>query len=559
MTAMRPADLSKDAPSYRELYRAGSFAQRAFIDGNELRKQAKARGIHLPLFPQRQVLEPLDQAGAFSPLAFCQTNSSGVQTWLRPDPDLYLWREAHAFAPWEDRAWQPPWRDGHPIVAECYSPWQLLYLRDAVDELSVPVDARVLLDQHSLERDREGLELQARGRLARWRKLDDDWRSLIKLLVALQSRFLPYRTGKTILLHDADGSNERIDPTEIARRDFDPKAILHAFHLELDELAHLHFSIAEDGRRLDPTPSWYELLDAAPRERTDLLRNDALLARDFYDAAFLLRGLYYLATDEWLPEPDQLEPEPTVEAWERRHLPRPGGERSRSRMDVKHVLIREGVYPHLVHCFVEGVTEDIIFGRLLPFLGFNEKAGFTVTNIHGVDNAKRYETLFNAATQYAARTVLIADKEGDIERTLKRLRSAGLFTDESDVLLWELDGQPSSFEEVNFTMDELLDGIRSAGARREPDAHLSLTIDQANASFNEAVEAAKVEGKPRPAIAGLVLKLAASPEYGAISVSKQELARELAETLKEAIREAGHLAAAGQTRPLLRGLWRWIA
>jgi hypothetical protein len=282
-----------------------------------LQKQAKVRGIHLPLFPRETVLEPLDRAGALSPLAFCQTNSSGVTTWLHPDPDCYVWREENDFVPWGKHAWQPPWRDGHPIIAECFSPWQMLYLREATEGQLVPVDARSLLDDERLANDREWLEHQARGRVARWERLDEDWRSLIKLLTALQWRFLPYRTGRSILLHDSSNPSERVDQMEIAHREFDPAGVLETFELELDDLARLHFTIADAGHRLDPTPSLYELMDAAPRKRTDLLRGDALLARDYYDAAFLLRGLYYLATDEWLPEPDELKPEHTVEAWQR--------------------------------------------------------------------------------------------------------------------------------------------------------------------------------------------------------------------------------------------------
>ena len=62
--------------------------------------------------------------------------------------------------------------------------------------------------------------------------------------------------------------------------------------------------------------------------------------------------------------------------------------------------------------------------------------------------------------------------------------------------------------------------------------------------------------RPPPALTGLALQLA---EDRGIRVSKPELAAVLAEKLVREIRRAGHLADAGQRRPLLAHLWYWIA
>lgn len=559
MPPLRPTELVGPGPTYDELYAEGAFAQRPFIGARDLRGLAQARGVYLPLFPRGDVLEPLDQAGALSPVAFRQTNYSGERTWLHPDPDELVWREQRDPERWDNHAWQPPWRDDPPVISECYSPWQLLYLADAVEGLDVHVDARSLLDDQRFAREADGLRLQAADRLAHWRELDAAWQPFLKLLVALQPRLWPYRAGRTTLLVDMSSTPPaRVDPLEQARETFDARGVLDRFEIDLESLAWLHYHAAGDAQRLDPAPHLYRLLDAAPRKRTDLLRGEALRARDLYDAASLLRGLYYLATDQWLPGPDELDTDGTVEEWQRRHLPRPEQPPPRSRRQLKEVLIAEGVYPHRVHFFVEGQTEEHVLTRLLRFLGYDEQSGMTVTNIHGIDKADRYSVLFSAATEYAARTVIIGDREGEIDRTIRRLRDAGVFTDEADVLLWQVDGVPASFEEANFTYDELLAAITRAACQRTPDARLTLTSEILEEEFDKRVQVAAAGNAQRPALANVALELARDERYGAIRAAKTELAVHLADALEAAVREAGDLAEAGKHRPLLPRLWYWL-
>ena len=191
---------------------------------------------------------------------------------------------------------------------------------------------------------------------------------------------------------------------------------MRRFELSLDDVATLHLEVAERGSRLDPMPRWHRLTEAAPRKVTDDLRGSALQSRDFYDAAYLLRGLYYLATTRWLPRPDELDDYGTVSEHRRRHLPRGSQPAREQRLDLKNLLIREGLYPHRIHFFVEGHTEKIVLDRLLPFLGYHMPgSGMSVTNIRGVDQAQRSAVIFASATRVASRTVLIADREGTFE------------------------------------------------------------------------------------------------------------------------------------------------
>jgi hypothetical protein len=507
-----------------------------------------ARGLYLPLFPRREYLEPMDRAGGFMPIGFLQTNFTPETTWLRPDPDLVAWREEQQFRGWDTHGWYL--RDErHVIVSERYSPWQLLYLADAIAEWNATVSLRQVAQYGN-----DGPEILARQQAAsaaRLRALDEEWRPAIKLLVALQPRLWPYRRGKTTLLYDRE-VGERVDQLQLAAKTFDPQALLRRFELSREDLARLHLWFAETARRLDPMPRWHRLAEAAPRAVTDDLRGDALRARDFYDATHQLRGLYYLLTERWLPRADEVDDDRMVEEFRRRHLPRRAQPEPWQRIDLKELLLREGLYPHRIHFFVEGDSEKIVLDRLLPFLGYElPGSGMAVTNIRGVDQAQRHALIFQSATQVAARTVLIADLEGTLSRILKRLRGEGLFADDDDVVLWSKDGRSIDFEEANFTAREILNAIQTAARKRVPGIRLNLTVAELR-----DVRAARTRPKrPPPALTKLTLELA---EGRGVRVSKTELAAVLAEKLVREIRRAGHLTEAAKRRPLLAKLWYWI-
>jgi hypothetical protein len=546
--AVRLRHVPPAAPSYSELFAEGGFSQRRLVSARDLREAAIHRGLDLPLSPRADVLEPVDRAGGFCPIGFLQTNFTPETVSLHPDPALMVWREERRFEPWDEHGWYFDRDDPYINVSERYSPWQLLYLPVALElwEELVPL-SWVELGQGSVA---EYITARRAVRSDALLRLDEDWRPLVKLLVALQLRIWPYRSQRSTQVWE-ERSTRSVDPLASAHREFDPFRLLRRFELSLDGVARLHADLAEVARALDPTPRWYRLVDAAPRSVTDDLRGTALRARDFYDAAYVVRGLYFLATDSWLPRPDELED--NRYAYERRHLPRQPQPKPFERSELKDLLIREGLYPHRIHFFVEGDTEEIVLNRLLRLLGYSSPgSGMTVTNIGGVDQAKRHAVIFESAAQVAARTVLIADLEGSLSKVLTKLRADGLFTNEENLLLWSDNGRSLDFEEANFTAAEIVSAIRTAARRRDPTRLLELSVAEFR---NERVERTRPR-RPPPALAKLALKLA---EERGFRVSKTELATVLAEKLVREIRRAGHLAEAGKRRPILARLWYWIA
>jgi hypothetical protein len=546
---MRPPDLPTAAPSYAELFAEGCFAQRSLVSVRTLRKATLDRGVELPPSPRRDCLEPLDRSGGFSPIGFLLTNFTPETVWFNPDPELMVWREERRFQPWDDYGWYLQ-EGGHIEVSERYSPWQLLYLVDALDEWGGHRALRRIEPQ--FENPPDVILARRAAAEARLRTLDEEWRSVVKLLVALQPRLWPYRRGRTTLLYEPEGG-DAVSPLPRAIETFDSRALLRRFELSLGGLARLHLDLAEAGRRLDPMPRWFRLAEAAPRSVTDELRGDALRARDFYDAAYLLRGLYYLATDRWLPRADEVDDGRTVYEYRRRHLPRRDQPEPFQRIDLKEILVREGLYPHRIHFFVEGHSEKVVLERVLTFLDYElPGSGITVTNIRGVDQAQRQALIFQSASQVAARTVLIADLEGTLSKTLHRLQVEGLFTDNENVLLWSKDGRSVDFEEANFSEREILNAIRTAARRRNHELRFDLTVRELR---QERARRTRPR-RPPPALTKLALKLA---EDQGIRVSKsKELAPVLAEKLISDIRRAGHIAEAGKRRPLLARLWHWL-
>ena len=495
----------------------------------------------------------LDRVGALCPVGFSQCNYTVETTWLDPDPRFLIWREERQFENWKTHAWISH-LDGARWVSERYTPWQLLYIEDvyALDTVAVSVDgliAGVALDEHcdSAVRQRE---VRA--------TLDERWRPAIKLLVALQTRFWPYRRGRTNLLNPGEDRDDDqvVDPQVVETERFDTRGVLSDFGLDFDGLAALHAAFVDAARRIDPSPGWYRLFELAPRHKTDPLRGQALRARDLYDACFLLRELYHLATGHWLPRADELGDASWVGSPRRRARPRRDGQSVGATHDeLQPVLEEMGVYPHRLHFVVEGETEEIVLRRLLVALG--RRAGYQITNLHGVDKGLRHQSLLSAASEYAARTVLIADREGDLATTLKRLQRVGLLTDEKDLLLWAIQGEPSSFEEANFTPQEVAEAISAAGRERSPELVITLTGDELEAGFTEAVDEARLRNRSRPAFASVALKIAEDRHH--IRVSKPELARQLAETTIRLF-DPGHTLydIASEDRPLLQRLWQWL-
>jgi hypothetical protein len=187
--------------------------------------------------------------------------------------------------------------------------------------------------------------------------------------------------------------------------------------------------------------------------------------------------------------------------------------------DVKQVLHARGLYPHGIHAAVEGESEETLTRGVVEHLvGSAALDDLVVTNLRDVGGVKRVEELLSAVTNYALRTVVLLDNEGDVERIINGLVKDGVL-DRDDVLVL-----PESLEESNFTDDALVaiaTDLAATSNEKRPETTLTLTGVELRAYHDDRLSRA---GKQQPGLADSLQTLAQRQEHGAARFSKPELA-----------------------------------
>lgn len=122
--------------------------------------------------------------------------------------------------------------------------------------------------------------------------------------------------------------------------------------------------------------------------------------------------------------------------------------------------------------------------------------------------------------------ILVADREGDMEREVERLKQDGVLTEET-TYLWN-----TSFEEANFSDEELVAMIAAIGT----DRGATLTLDAA--TLRTLYEAHRVRaGNQAKGLTTFALDLARRPDYGSVVASKTELAERMADLILDDLRQ----------------------
>lgn len=141
---------------FRAAYDSNAFHQFQPLDPSKLSREARERGIRCSPFASTfsQELERLDREGAFRPILFEMDDaSSGGAVVFRDEVDFVPWSEyvvaGNATATPRPR----------------YSPWQLLYLNDAIEMPKAEVPAQWLLDDGCARTISERYREFARARL----------------------------------------------------------------------------------------------------------------------------------------------------------------------------------------------------------------------------------------------------------------------------------------------------------------------------------------------------------------------------------------------------------
>jgi hypothetical protein len=293
--------------------------------------------------------------------------------------------------------------------------------------------------------------------------------------------------------------------------------------------------LARRGGWLDPARHFYLLMRTANRRQRDLYRGDLRRAHDFYDAAQLLRRFYEQLTGVVLPDANEID-QPGLNERIIGHEPR----LHYTRNDLKTVLFRLDLYPHGVHLFVEGETEEVVFNELFDF-GVADREGVRVQNMRGVGNFnEQVQQLFEHLADYARFTVLVADEEGLMAKYARQWIEAGLVPSDH-VTIW------TSLEEANFSDHELVQMVRRIGRRHDPKVRLRLTAKELRRRYEEHKERADAP----LGLAEYLMKIVGDPDIGPIRASKSsELAFEMTALLQSEVRAKGWKEAA-EKRPIL--------
>ncbi len=115
--------------SFRQALDADAFLQLPLVGHDKFRREANERGIRLSLGHRLvEQLEELDEVGALRPIAFSHPNREEIVV-----------REETEFRQWA------AYGIGAGAGTAQYSPWQLLYLRDALELGTTTVPAQWFL------------------------------------------------------------------------------------------------------------------------------------------------------------------------------------------------------------------------------------------------------------------------------------------------------------------------------------------------------------------------------------------------------------------------------
>lgn len=519
----RPPELTLNS-SFAEAYRSGRFTQLELMSDTELISEARKHDLAV----RRETLEELDRYGAFTPVAFVGADWRGDFYGPRWNVAAMTFRDDAGFQRWSRYRFR---EDGFRRVIALYSPWQLMYLKSALEDRLVLFTLPYVLGR----RDRllRGLK-NARPfwRVDRefWQSLEANWRPVVLLLSWLQNRYLPFVRGRSTMVY-VKARREPVDPVRDEVRTFDAAALIERLGVSVDEIRQTYSQLALIGETRDPIKDWFLVVRAASPRAHDKFEGDARLAQLVYDAAELLRRLLFDLTGEVEPDADE------VLGWPRDWKERMLGHERRlvyDRDDFKRILERKKLSPFGVHVFVEGPSDQEVIGGLIDAIwGDHRRLGVRFTPLGGLGEVARQATLFEMFSTYARKALLVADDEGKIERDLKRLRADGLLVAEDEFHSWK-----RNIEEDNASPKELVDIAKTIAAGKG--ARLKLSVAQLN-RIRKAVG-------PKRGFARIIVDQA---RQQGITVTKEEIAVALRELVLRELNDLKDEKEVSGRRPVL--------
>ncbi|HEX5712189.1 MAG TPA: hypothetical protein VFX85_02620 [Solirubrobacterales bacterium] len=574
--------------NFSRAVREWCFVQVPLVELGRMRDMARSRGLSDFGLHSRGPWEALDREGIFTPVAYAPHAFWPYDQQRALAEGELIIREESGHLPWQDlkaKAEETLGDDANPQVL--YHHWQILWLSELQDQLTPGVI------WSSLEEGFEAFfESHARAAAARSAghanesllEAADRWRALELLLIRVQNVFYPYERGGprqsnwigSVIGGLTDDASDWVIE-QVNSLDYDQLAA--DCGTDAEELAGRFERLAEQGRWIDPNAGVFDLIDQINRHSLERLKGSPRLARDFYDAARVLRS-WHRRLKGAVPLPDLSEGRGLrrgVAASDRDD----GGEVRGNRALLPGMLESYGLYPWRVQLIVEGDSEIVALRTIIEegyHLSF-EMLGIAAADLRGADIPSNAELLLAAFRAYANYYFLVFDNEGRAKEMINALVQANVIEgigekrraeireeglkaarqvsdlearreamkeaaarandlsqepgDSPEFLLWR-----ENFEVDNFSTAELCEVVVEFATEIGLDG-FSLTPEDLDAKVAERREAGSEKG-----VASILLDMASDRDTG-FRLSKPEFAQRLARWV---LRDH---AENGKSRPIL--------
>jgi hypothetical protein len=410
------------------------FVQLRLIELRGMRDMAKSRGLSDLGLLSRGPWEALDREGLLQPVAYAHHGFWPYDQQRALEEGALIIREESGHLPWEElRAAAEKAHGGDANPQVLYHHWQILWLNDLQDQLTPGViwgnleeGLEPFLETHSKAASaRSPEEMRARLLEAAERR-----RALELLLVRVQNTFYPFERGGP-RQSNWIGSGVGGLTDDASKWAAEQLRTLGYDDLAADcgtgaaELAGIYESLVDQGRWIDPNVEVFDLIDQINRHSLERLKGSARLARDYYDAARLIRSWHRrLEGAEQLPDINEKHRSRVIES------ARPGDatEARGNRAVLPSLLEDYGLYPWRVQLLGEGDSE-IVALRTIIEEGYNlsfEMLGIVAADLGGADVPENAELLLGAFRGYANYFFLVFDNEGRAAKMIEALVRASV-------------------------------------------------------------------------------------------------------------------------------------
>jgi hypothetical protein len=394
------------------------FVQAPLVALGEFAKGAETRGLMMSTAMAPAAWETLDGEGLLPPIAYAIEDAWRHRELPAMREGLLLIRDECGFQPWSDL----PGRarpDAPARMTPLYGRWQYLTLA----RLQASLWPRAI-PMRSLQGGFEE-QLELARKVADALKSAEDMRPDFEQLRSRELELVRVQTTLVPLLRQ--GRYEA--PTNVDWEDGDPG--FDGFDWTLDEAERFNYAAAAaecglDAEAIkercddyclraewvDPTRDWMYLTVQLDRSHQEAVTKDALLARDLFDAAEVMRYWYEGVTDQKLPPLDELRTAFGHETAKENLFGAQDIQRNRATLPA--VLEHYGLYPWRVQLIVEGESDEEILRRIMKAHGTSfERLGIHCIVMHGSSIPKNTDRLLAEISHYANYYLLVFDNEGN--------------------------------------------------------------------------------------------------------------------------------------------------